>query len=100
MLTARGGVATCKQAFRLVKLVENGLQGKPAATPPEYGGMAYDHKLRRPDGLLACGYCSLRGSAAKSFQTSIGLFAAEIGWDFAPRRGVPCEYAVMTRMVA
>ncbi len=31
VLIARGAVATCKQAFRLVQLVENGLQGKPAA---------------------------------------------------------------------
>ena len=31
--------------------------------------MESDHKLRSPDGLLACGYCSLRGSAAKSLHS-------------------------------
>ncbi len=31
VLTARGAIATCKQAFRLVQLVGNGLRGKPAA---------------------------------------------------------------------
>ena len=36
----------------------------PAATPPDSVGDAVYHKLHRPDGLLACGYCSRRGYAA------------------------------------
>ena len=82
VLTARGAIATCKQAFRLVQLVGNGLHGNPAALstgatptnpprhqpPPVFHGDATYHKLRRLGSLLTCGYCSLRGSAAKSFQ--------------------------------
>ncbi len=78
VLTARGVVATCKQAVSLRSLWktdvmeirrcncrDNRMHQPRQLTPPAYLLWSIlDHKLHKSDDLLACGYYSRRGYAA------------------------------------